>query len=159
MVVRCTAPAKRRRRLRMVVSTLSRCAFLRALAYNMRWSVRCRRWKPMIRRKSLWCAVLWNQNIPELTSTESIYKVAFFLVVFHRLVEPLMRSPTHAWSTPTSTPMNNRHYDDADFEIPCELSRFTLCFPLIYTISQLDACTKSRTELAVGMWAYRTRSI
>ena len=35
LVVRCTAPAKRRRRLRMVVSTLSHCAFLRALAYDM----------------------------------------------------------------------------------------------------------------------------
>ena len=32
---RCTTPAKRRRRLRIVVSTLSHCAFLRALAYDM----------------------------------------------------------------------------------------------------------------------------
>ena len=52
LVVRCTASAKRRRRLRMVVSTLSHCAFLRAFAYGMRWSVRCRRWPPMIRRRS-----------------------------------------------------------------------------------------------------------
>ena len=37
--VRCTPPAKRRRRL-LVVSTLSHCAFLRALAYDMRSSVR-----------------------------------------------------------------------------------------------------------------------
>ena len=57
LVVRCTTPAKRRRHLCMVVSTLSNSAFLRALAYDMRWSVRCRRRKPMIRRTSLWCAV------------------------------------------------------------------------------------------------------
>ena len=56
LCVRSTAPANRRRRLRMVVSTLS-CALLRALAYGMRWSVRCRRWKPMIRRRNLWCAI------------------------------------------------------------------------------------------------------
>ena len=43
LVVSCTAPAKRSRHLRMVVSTPSHCAFLRALAYDMRWSVRCRR--------------------------------------------------------------------------------------------------------------------
>ena len=49
LCVRCTAHAKRRRRLQMVVSTLSRCAFVRALAYDMRWSVRGRRWKPMVR--------------------------------------------------------------------------------------------------------------
>ena len=47
LLVRCTAPAKTRRRLRIVVQTLSHCAFLRALAYDIRWSVRCRRWKPM----------------------------------------------------------------------------------------------------------------
>ena len=41
----------------MVVSTLSHCAFLRALAYDMRWPVRCRRWKPIVRRRRLWCAV------------------------------------------------------------------------------------------------------
>ena len=56
LVVRCTAPANRRRRLRIVVSTLSHCAFLRALAYDIRWSVRYRRWKPMNLRR-LWGAV------------------------------------------------------------------------------------------------------
>ena len=54
LCVRCTAPANRRRRLRMVVSTLSHGAFVRALAYDMRWSVRCRRWKPMIRTSNTW---------------------------------------------------------------------------------------------------------
>ena len=43
LAVRCPAPAKRRRRLRIAVSMLSHCAFLRALAYDMRWSLRCRR--------------------------------------------------------------------------------------------------------------------
>ena len=43
LVVRCTAPAKSRRRLRVVVPMLSHCAFLRTLAYDMPWSVRCRR--------------------------------------------------------------------------------------------------------------------
>ena len=57
LCLRCTPPAKGRRRLRMLVSTLSHCAFVRALAYDMRWSVRCRQWKPMIRRRNLWCAV------------------------------------------------------------------------------------------------------
>ena len=57
LCVRCTAPAKRRRRLRMVVSALSQCAFLRAVAYDMRWSERCQRWKSMIRRGNLYCAV------------------------------------------------------------------------------------------------------
>ena len=52
LCVRCTPPAKRRRPLRIIVSTLSHCALLRALAYDMRWSVRCRRWKPMIRWKN-----------------------------------------------------------------------------------------------------------
>ena len=56
---RCTAPAKRRRRLRTAVSTLSHWAFLRALAYVMRWLVRCRRWEVVIRTGSLWCA-LWT---------------------------------------------------------------------------------------------------
>ena len=56
---RCTAPAKTRRSLRIVVSTLSQCAFFRALAYDMQLLVRCRRWKPMIRRRSLRCA-LWS---------------------------------------------------------------------------------------------------
>ena len=37
-------------------STLPHCAFLRALVYDMRWSVRCRRWKPMIHRRRMWCA-------------------------------------------------------------------------------------------------------
>ena len=49
----------------MVVSTLSHCAFLRALAYDMRWSVRCRRRKPMIRRRRL-CgarAILVNRAV------------------------------------------------------------------------------------------------
>ena len=41
----------------MAVSTFSHCALLRALAYGMRWSVRCRRCKPMRRRRSWWCAV------------------------------------------------------------------------------------------------------
>ena len=56
LCVHCTPPAKRRRRLQMVVPTLSHCAFLRALAYDM-WSVRCRRWKPMVRKRNLWCGV------------------------------------------------------------------------------------------------------
>ena len=55
LCVRCTAPVNRRRRLRMVIS--AHCAFLRALAYDMRWSVRCRRWKPMIGRRNLWSAI------------------------------------------------------------------------------------------------------
>ena len=34
----------------MVISTLTHCAFLRALADDMiRWSMRCRRWKLMVR--------------------------------------------------------------------------------------------------------------
>ena len=57
LCVRCAAPANMRRGLLMAVSTLSHCAFLRALAYDMRWSVRSWRWKPMIRRRNLWCAV------------------------------------------------------------------------------------------------------
>ena len=57
LCVRYMADANRRRRLRMVVSTLPHCAFLRALVYDIRWSVRCRRWKPMIRRRNPWCAV------------------------------------------------------------------------------------------------------
>ena len=36
----------------MLVSTLSRCAVLWAFAYDVRWSVRCRRWKP-----TWWCHV------------------------------------------------------------------------------------------------------
>ena len=55
----CTAPAKGGRCLRIVASTLSHCAFLRALVYGMRWSVRCRRWKPVIRRRSL-RRTLWS---------------------------------------------------------------------------------------------------
>ena len=51
------APRKRRRRLQMVVSTISHWAFVRALAYDMRWSVRFWRWKPMTRKRRLWCAV------------------------------------------------------------------------------------------------------
>ena len=44
---RATAPAKKSRRLRMVVSMLSHHVFLRAFAYEgVVWSVRCRRWKP-----------------------------------------------------------------------------------------------------------------
>ena len=54
LVVCCTPPAKSRRRLRKVVSTLSHYAFLRALSYDMRWSMRCRRRKPMTRRRRLW---------------------------------------------------------------------------------------------------------
>ena len=50
-------PAKSRRLFRMLVSMLSHYAFLRTLAYDMRWSVRCRRWNPMIRSRRLWCAV------------------------------------------------------------------------------------------------------
>ena len=37
--------------MRLVVSTLSQCASLKALTYDMRRSVLCRRWKPMMQRK------------------------------------------------------------------------------------------------------------
>ena len=56
---RCTAPAKRGRRLRIAVSVLSRCALLRAMAYDMRGWVRCRRREPTFRRRSSRCA-LWT---------------------------------------------------------------------------------------------------
>ena len=52
LFVYCTASAKRRCRVQMLVSKVSHCAFLRALAYDMKLSVRCRRWKPMIRRRN-----------------------------------------------------------------------------------------------------------
>ena len=57
LCVQCPSPAKGRRRLRMLVLNLSYCDFLRAWAYDMKWPVRCRRWKPMIRWRNLWCAV------------------------------------------------------------------------------------------------------
>ena len=38
---RCMPPANRRRRLRILVSALSHCAFSRTLAYDLRWSARC----------------------------------------------------------------------------------------------------------------------
>ena len=52
----CMTP-KRRHHLQLVVSTFSRCALLRALAYDMRLFVHCWRLKPMIRRVKLWCDV------------------------------------------------------------------------------------------------------
>ena len=54
--VHCTPPANKSHSLRMVVRTLSHCVFLRALAYVTRWSVRYRRWKPVLRRR-WWCSV------------------------------------------------------------------------------------------------------
>ena len=58
---RCTAPEKSRRRLRIVALPPSHCALLRAFAYDMRWSVRCRRWKPVVQRRSLRYA-LWSST-------------------------------------------------------------------------------------------------
>ena len=69
LCVRCTPPADRRRRLRMVVPTLSLCAFLRAFAYDMRWSVRCRRWKPMIRRRTCGVPFAAHRSAPCRGST------------------------------------------------------------------------------------------
>ena len=55
IVCRATAPAKKSRRLRMVVSMLSH-RLLEAFTYErVVQSVRCRRWKPMTRRRT-WCA-------------------------------------------------------------------------------------------------------
>ena len=81
--VRCTPSAKRRRRLSMVVSKLSHCAFLRALAYDMRWSVRCRRWKPMIRRRNLWCAVRSSAKcyLPRVHVTHPYSRVCIILAL------------------------------------------------------------------------------
>ena len=53
---RATAPAKKSRRLRMVVSMLSHCVLLRAFAHERVSSVRCRRRKLMARRRTRWGA-------------------------------------------------------------------------------------------------------
>ena len=56
---RVMAPAKKSRRLRMVVSMLSHRVLLRTFAYErVVWSVRCRRCKLVTRRRT-WCTV-WS---------------------------------------------------------------------------------------------------
>ena len=59
MVVHCTARAKRRRSLPIIVSTLAHLCQLENLGVQhvMWWSIRCRRWKPMICKRILRCAV------------------------------------------------------------------------------------------------------
>ena len=78
LCVHCRVPANRRRRLRMVVSTLSHCGFLRALAYDMSWFVRCRRWKPNTRRRNLRCAVRNSEtcSLPSIHVTHPYSRVS-----------------------------------------------------------------------------------
>ena len=55
LLCRATAPAKKSRRLRMVVSMLRQRVILRAFAHErVVWSVRSRRWKPMTPKRTWW---------------------------------------------------------------------------------------------------------
>ena len=102
LFVRCTAPAKRRRRLRMIVSTLWHCDFLRALAYDMRWSVSCRRWKPVTRRRNLCCGVRSSAkcSLPRVRVTHPYSRVSITSAFIERdslHIVQLSLGPFVAW--------------------------------------------------------------